>query len=109
MAWVADSFEIDAGATFTRQYEVKNDDGTVYPLTGFTAKAQVREDAAATLLFESTPTINTTTGVVTLTWTAAQTALLTKVLYNWAMEITDGTTVIRLAEGVLNVSLEIVK
>ena len=110
MAWVNDSFTVDAGATFERGWQVFLDDGvTPYDLTGYTAKLQVRESASTTLLFEVTPTITISTGTVDSIWSAANTALMTKVLYNYALELTSSTKVIRLAEGVCNVSLEVVK
>lgn len=108
---VSDNVFVDAGATFVREYIYTNADGTVFDLTGFTAKAQVREDAAATLLFEVTPTITVLTGKVSMTWSATNTALMTKKLYNWALELTNAGTgvVIRLVQGTVTVSLEVVK
>lgn len=108
---VSDNLFVDAGATFVREYVYTNEDGTVFDLTGFTAKVQVREDAASTLLFEVTPTITILTGKVAMTWSATNTSLLTKKLYNWALELTNATSgvVIRLVEGTVTVSLEVVK
>lgn len=106
----ADSLYVDAGATFTRQYEYLNDDNSVFDLTGFTAKAQVRS-LSDTKMFEVTPTIDVPTGMISMTWSATQTALLVDPLYQWGLELTNAGTgvVIRLVEGSVTVSAELVK
>ena len=103
---------IDAGATFEVQFEYTNDDGTLFDLTGWTAKFQARETTGSTLALEVTPTITTATAMITLHLTAAQTATLTKTNYVYAIELTKTgteTLVIRLVEGEIWVSPEIVK
>lgn len=109
---VFDELYIEAGATFTRGYAVTNlEDGTNFDLTGFTAKVQVRETPTSDLIFEVTPTIDVPTAYIEMTFTAVQTALLTKTEYVWAMELTKASTglVIRAVEGRISNSLEIVK
>jgi hypothetical protein len=103
---------IDAGATFEVQFEYTNDDGTLFNLTGWTAKFQARENTSSTVALEITPTIVTATAMITLHMTAAQTATLTKTNYVYAIELTKTgaeTLVIRLVEGEIWVSPEIVK
>ena len=105
-----DTLNVDAGATFTRQYVYTNTDGSVFDLTGYTARAQVRTDyTAATATIDVNPSIDTATGTISLTFSASQTALLTNTQYVWAMELTKSPTVIRLVEGQVIVSLEVVK
>lgn len=40
---------IKAGATFEREFEYTNDDGTPFDFTGYTAAMQIRESAAGDL------------------------------------------------------------
>ena len=42
----------DQGSTFQRVIEIKDTDGTIFPLTGYTARMQIRRevDASATLM-----------------------------------------------------------
>lgn len=104
---------IEAGATLpTITFYVTNADGTVYDLTGYTAKCQFRQYPKSTsaLALELTPTINTTYGTVTLNATAAQTATLTLPSYVYGIELTraSDSNVIRLADGEVTVSPETV-
>lgn len=100
---------IQAGSSYLREFLYQNSDGSVGDLTGFTAKFQVRPSASSgTLTLEIVPTINTTTGTVTLSITPAQTAsLVTGSVY--AIELTNGTVTSRLSEGQLVVSPEVVR
>lgn len=107
-----ESLNIDAGATYPLGIDVLNDDGTVYSLTGYTAKLQIRETpTSATALVTVNATINTTTGHLTLTIPAASTALLVKDSYVYAVELTasGGEPVYRILEGKVFVSAEVVK
>lgn len=102
---------VEAGATFSRNITYTNPDGSVFDLSGYTAKLQVRLTASsATAVIDITPSINTTTGVVSFTFSAAQTSSLTAEKYVWAIELThtDGT-VLRFVEGDITVSPEVVR
>jgi hypothetical protein len=74
----------DQGSTFTRTIEIKDGDGVVFPLTGYTARMQVRRDIdASTTLIELTSangriTINGVLGAITMTLTPDLTASLTR-------------------------------
>lgn len=100
---------IQAGATYLREFVYKNEDGTVADLTGFTAKFQIRPTVTSnTLTLEIIPTIDVPTGVVTLALTPTQTAgLITGFVY--AVELTNGTITVRLSEGQLVISPEVVR
>lgn len=104
---------IEAGATLPAiTFYVTNSDGTVYDLTGYTAKAQFRQypKSSSALALELTPTVSALNGTVTLSATATQTATLTLPAYVYAIELTrasDGN-VIRLADGQVTVSPETV-
>lgn len=74
----------DQGSTFTRTIEIKQADGTVFSLNGYTARMEVRRtvDATSSLIGLSTAngriTINASLGAITLTLTPELTAALTQ-------------------------------
>lgn len=74
----------DQGSTFTRTIEIKQADGTVFSLNGYTARMEVRRtvDATSSLIGLSTAngriTINAALGAITLTLTPNLTAALTQ-------------------------------
>jgi len=74
----------DQGSTFARTIEIKDADGVVFPLTGYTARMQVRRDVdSSTTLIELTSangriTINGALGAITMTLTPDLTASLTR-------------------------------
>jgi hypothetical protein len=102
--------EIEAGATFSLEFEYKNEDGTLFDFTGWTSKAQIRQTPSSSTALEITTAINAATSVITISLTATQTSTLTFPAYVWAMELSkmDGT-VIRLVEGAVRVSPEVVR
>jgi hypothetical protein len=102
--------EIEAGATFSLEFEYKNEDGTLFDFTGWTSKAQIRQTPSSSSFLEVTTAINAATSVITISLTATQTSTLTFPAYVWAMELSknDGT-VIRLVEGAVRVSPEVVR
>ena len=102
--------EIEAGATFSLEFEYKNEDGTLFDFTGWTAEAQIRQTPSSSSFLEVTTAINAATSVITISLTATQTSTLTLPAYVWAMELskTDGT-VVRLVEGAVRVSAEVVR
>ena len=74
----------DQGSTFTRTIEIKEADGTVFPLAGYTARMEVRRtvDASSALIGLSTAdgriVINPSLGALTITLTPELTASLTQ-------------------------------
>lgn len=74
----------DQGSTFTRTIEIKEADGTVFPLAGYTARMEVRRtvDASSALIGLSTANgrivINASLGALTITLTPDLTASLTQ-------------------------------
>lgn len=103
------NLHIEAGATFVRDVVYTNEDGSTFDLTGYTGKLQIRPSVtSSTLSLEVIPTINVATSTISWTFTPAQTSAMING-YSYAMEITNGTIVIRLIEGVLVVSPELVR
>lgn len=111
MAAARYDFTIEAGATFSRVFEYLNADLSSAITAGSTAQVQFRRtaDAAAASLTAS-PTVSAGTGEITLNLTAAVTGPLTGT-YLWALELTasGGEPVVRVAEGRVTVSAEIVR
>jgi len=107
-----ESLNIDAGATYPLGIEVTNDDGSVFPLAGYTSKLQIREaPTSAEAVITVNAVISTLTGHLDLTIPAASTSLLVKDSYVYAVELTasGGEPVYRIAEGKVFVSPEVVK
>jgi hypothetical protein len=105
------TLNIDAGATFTRQFEYLNDDGTPFDLEGFTALFQIRLKPDTELILETVPEIDLETAMVSLTLTAEETALLTEPDYVYGLELIheSGEPVIRLVGGTCLISPEVVR
>lgn len=105
------TLSIDAGATYTRQFEYLNDDGTPFDLTDYSALFQIRLKPNSALVLETIPTIDTETATVSLTLTAEETALLTEPGYVYGLELihTTAEPVIRLVGGYVLVSAEVVR
>ncbi len=110
MAAVA-NLSIDQGATFTSDITVKDINGDVFNLTGFTAVAKLAKGYASTRTRTAMTTAfatDRTTGVLTISLTANQTAALDPERYVYDVEITSSTgTVTRVLEGVITVRPEV--
>lgn len=102
---------IDAGATFQRQFEYTNDDGSLFDLTGYSAKMQIRQTPEGELVLEHIPEINVEDALITVYLTAEETSELTLTEYVYAIELTavGGEPVTRLVEGGVEVSPEVVR
>ena len=107
MAAVA-NFTIDQGTTFSSTVTVKDSTGSALDLTGYTATANMalgyastRTRTALTIAFAS----DRTTGDVTMSLTATQTAALeAPARYVFDMDITDSSgTVTRIIEGLMTI------
>lgn len=105
------NLSIDAGATYTVEFEYTNDDGSIFDLTGYTALMQIREmPSSPSYVIQVTPTITVATGIISVTLTAIQTATLTNSRYVYAIELNGaGGYVIRAVEGIVTVSPEVVR
>lgn len=102
---------IDAGATFQREFEYTNDDGSVFDLTGYTSLMQIRETPEAELALEIEPELDIETGKVSIYFTAEQTASLTLPEYVYAIELyaPGNEPTLRFLEGGVEVSPEVVR
>jgi hypothetical protein len=102
---------IDAGATFTRQFEVLTDNQTPIDLAGYSALFQIRIKPNSPLVLEAEPEIDLETSTVSLVLTAAETALLTRSEYVYGLELIHDSDepVIRLVGGTAFISPEVVR
>lgn len=105
------NLSVDAGATFSVEYEYTNDDGTIFDLTGYTGIMQIRDmPSSPSYVLQVTPTLTIATGIISVTLTATQTASLTNSSYVYAIELLGaGGYVIRAVEGKITVSPEVVR
>lgn len=101
---------IDQGSTFSSDLNLTDENGDPLTLTGYTANSQIRKwysstNAAATFA----TTINTVSAVITLSLTANQTSNLVAGRYVYDVEITDGTAISRIVEGIVTVTPQVTR
>ncbi len=105
----------DQGSTFQRIIEIKDADGVVFSLTGFTARMQIRRDIDATsTLMELTNangriTINGALGAITMTLTPALTVELKSGIYDLEIVKTATGEVHKVLRGDFRVEKEVTK
>jgi hypothetical protein len=106
-------FSIDQGTTWNRELTLEQDSNPV-DLSGFSARMQLRRTRSQTEYDLSLTTenggltIEPLTGKITISLTAAQTALLSG-SYFYDLETVSGGTVIRWLEGKVNLSPEVTR
>jgi len=110
MAAIA-NLSIDQGATFTSDVTVKDLDGAVFDLTGYTGRAKMAKGYASTKT-RTTLTVafaaDRTTGVLSISLTANQTAALDPERYVYDVEIESAAGVVtRVIEGIITVRPEV--
>ncbi len=87
----------DQGSTFQRVIEIKDTDGTVYPLTGYTARMQIRREIDSTTILLELTTANgriviySGLGAIELKLSASETTALTRGGY-YDLEIVKTST-----------------
>ena len=105
MAAIA-NLRLEQGTTFSSDITVTNDDETIFDLTGHVASGKMAKGYASThtrTIF--TTSVNTATGVVTISLNADQTNNLEEGRYVYDVEIlkTSDSTVTRVIEGIITV------
>ena len=111
MAAVA-NLSIDQGATFSSDITVKDINGNVFDLTGYTAVAKLAKGYSSTRTRTAMATsfaADRTTGILSISLTADQTAALDPERYVYDVEITQTSSgiVTRVLEGVITVRPEV--
>jgi hypothetical protein len=99
------NLNIDQGSTFSSDVSVKDLVGNPLNLTGYTASAKMAKGYSSTSTrVPITTSINTATGIVSLTLTATQTANLEAARYVYDVKITDSLNQsTRIVEGIITV------
>ena len=98
---------IDQGANFSSDITVKDANGNAFDLTGYTTEAKMAKGYASTrtrTTITSAVASDATTGVVSLTLTATQTAALDapeRYVYDVEITQTSTGTVTRVIEGII--------
>lgn len=95
---------IDQGATFSTDLTLTDENGDALNLSGYTANSQLRKWYTSSNSISFSTTTNTSIGVVTLSLSSNQTAALTAGRYVYDVEISDGTTISRIVEGIVTVT-----
>lgn len=106
------SFSIKRGDTFSANITVKDSEGTVIDLTGktifFTAKKWVEDPDSLAVIHEAIVDVESPTdGIVTLTLTAEQTALIAPGIYWWDIQMVEGSSVISTSKQTMKVTADI--
>lgn len=104
------NLSIDQGSSFSSVVTVEGPDGLVFNLTGYTARGQIRKTyTSATYTAFATAIPTPTDGKINISLTATQTAALKAGRYMYDIEIVQGTNVIRVIEGQVEVNPRITK
>ena len=101
---------IDQGSTFSADLSMTDEYGNVLSLEGYTANSQVRKwytSVNATATFSTS--INVTSGIISLSLSANQTSNLTYGRYVYDVEITDGSVISRVVEGLVTVTPQVTR
>ena len=103
------NLRIDQGASFSSDVTVKDSNGDVFDLTGYTAAAKMALGYASTRTRVAMTTAigSPTTGVITLSLSATQTADLeapARYVYDVEITRTSDNNVTRVIEGIISVS-----
>lgn len=109
------NFTIEQGATFTKAFTWKDDDGNPVNLTGYTARMQCRASigSTATIFSYTTPSANLSiptpaNGTIALVISATDTSNF-PVGGVYDLELVSGATVTRLLQGTISLSGEITR
>lgn len=95
---------IDQGATFSTDLTLTDENGDMLQLSGYTANSQLRKWYTSTNAVAFSASINVDSGVISLSLTDTQTSLLNAGRYVYDVEISDGSTVSRVVEGIITVT-----
>lgn len=101
---------IDQGSTFSTDLTLSDENGDPLVLDGYTANSQIRKwytsvNAAATF----TASLNVQSAAITLSLTANQTSNLIAGRYVYDVEISAGSEVSRIVEGIVTVTPQVTR
>jgi hypothetical protein len=101
---------IDQGSTFATDLTLTDENGDVMNLNGYTANSQIRKwytSSNPAAVFGTS--INLASGVITLTLSTNETSNLVAGRYVYDVEITDGSDVSRIVEGIVTVTPQVTR
>ena len=99
---------VEQGTDFISTFTIKNPDGTVLPLTGYTATAKLAKHSSASSTTSFQTSITAATGKVTLTLTNSVTADLAPGRYYYDVVIGKfGGSITRVIEGMVLVTADL--
>jgi hypothetical protein len=99
---------IDQGSTFSTDLALKDENGDPLVLSGYNANSQMRKWYTSS---NATATFTTAidNGVITLSLSANQTNSLTAGRYVYDVEISDGSSISRVVEGIITVTPQVTR
>lgn len=101
---------IDQGTTFSTIINLTDDNGDPIDLTGYTGDSEMRKHYTSSNSQSFSVNLGGTSGTVTLSLTATQTANLTPGRYVYDVEVTSGSNVVsRIVEGIVTVTPEVTR
>jgi hypothetical protein len=100
---------IDQGSSFSTSIALTDNDGVALNLTGYTGAAQIRKHYTSSTAVTFTVTIDVPNGEVLLSLTSTQTAAIAAGRYVYDVELTIGSLVSRVIEGIITVTPEVTK
>ena len=95
---------IDQGTTFSLDLNLTNDDNSAKDLASYTVTSQLRKSYDASTKTDFTTAKVDATGKVTISLTAAETALLKAGRYVYDIEIASSAETLRVLEGIVTVT-----
>lgn len=96
---------IDQGTDYSTSINLTDDDGNIVNLSGYTANGQIRKTYSSSNAVTFGITLESTSGVVILALTDAQTANMTAGRYVYDVFVTDTLNVTsRIVEGIVTVT-----
>jgi len=101
---------IDQGSTFLVELDLKDENGDVLQLGGYTANSQIRKwYTSANPAASFSANINVSNGSLTLSLTSDQTSNLVAGRYVYDVEIQDNTSTTRIVEGIVTVTPQVTR
>lgn len=100
---------VDQGATFETTINLTDDNGDLVDLAGYTGVGQIRKHYTSSNATNIVVTLGGANGTVTLGLTANATANLVAGRYVYDVELSNGSTVSRVFEGIVTVTPQVTR
>lgn len=102
--------QIEAGATFVTDIVVRDSSGASKNLANYSVRSQLRKSYYSSTAYDFSITISdTANGEITMSMSAANTALIRPGRYVYDVEIESSNTVTRIFEGIITVLPNVTK